>query len=126
MIDLWPLQQAIYSALTAAPATYPVFDAVPQGVHAPYIVIGEFFNENDLDLSDVSSDSALTLHGWSRQQGKQQAHAILAFIRDRLDHQTIGGAWACYAEQEDVFEDRSSTAASRLYHAVARYRIRLN
>lgn len=126
MIDLWPVQQAIYTALTANPATYPVYDAVQQGATAPYIVIGESFNESDLDLDVESSDATINIHGWSRTQGKQQAYALLAFVRARLHRKDIGGAWACYAEQEDVFEDAGRTAASRLYHAVARYRIRLN
>lgn len=126
MIDLWPIQQAVYSALTQAPATYPVYDAVPQGAAFPYIVIGEWNGSPDRDLDAPSTDAFLQLHGWSRTPGKIQAHAILEFIRGRLDGQTVGDAWACSEDFTEVLEDRASTAASRLYHAVARYRIRTN
>lgn len=126
MISLWPIQQAIYTALTANPQTYPVFDATPQDQAPPYIVIGESFNESDLDIDVESSSATINIHGWSRTKGKEQSYAIMSFIRARLHHQSIGGAWACYSEQEDVFEDRDSTPAKRLYHAVCRYRIRLN
>jgi len=126
MIDLWPLQQAIYAALTANPATYPVYDAVPQNSPAPYIVIGEVSNQDDLEISEESSDATVTIHGWSRTAGKAQSYAILSFIRARLDSEVIGGARSVTGDGEDVFEDRSSTAASRLYHAVAQYRFRLN
>lgn len=124
MIDLWPIQQAVYAALTAAPATYPVYDAVPQGAALPYIVIGAFTATPDDDIEVASVDASLTLHGWSKGHGKQEAHALLEFMRGRLDGQAIG--WACTEESADIFEDPSSTAASRVYHAFARYRVRAN
>lgn len=124
MIDLWAVQQAIYSALTTAPTTYAVYDAVPQGVNYPYIVIGEITATPDDEITDASADASFTIHGWSKGIGKKEAHALLQFIRDRLDNQPISGAWAISEESADVFEDRTSTAASRLYHAFARYRVR--
>ena len=55
------------------------------------------------------------------------ADEIKRFVRDRLDGQDLGaGAWACTEDFADVLEDPSSTAASRLYHGIARYRIRAN
>lgn len=127
MTDLWPVQQAVYSALSTAPTTYPVYDAVPQGAVYPYIAIGAFSVIPDREIGSPSSDAALTLHGWSKGAGKQQSHAILEFVRGRLDGVDIGGgAWACSEDSVEVFEDAKSTAASRLYHAVARYRIRAN
>lgn len=125
MNNLWPVQQAIYSALTTAPATYPVYDAVPQSADRPYIVIGEVDAVPDEELADSSTDAAFTIHTWSASPGKAQSYAMLEFIRARLDGQTISGAWACTEDQFDVFEDRASTAASRLYHGFARYRVRV-
>lgn len=125
MIDLFPAQQAVYEALTAAPATYPAHDAVPQGAAYPYFVIGEITALPDEELAAASADASFQIHAWSKQAGKKQVHEMLAFARARLDGQDIGGgAWACSEDFNEVFEDRSSTASSRLYHGVARYRIR--
>lgn len=127
MIDTWPIQVAIYQALTDPAGPYPVFDAVPQDAATPYIVIGEFTGQPDDDLDALSIDLSVQLHGWSRHAGKQEAHAILAFMRSRLDHQQVGaGVWGCSEDFATVVEDPDSTAASRLFHAVARYRIRAN
>jgi hypothetical protein len=127
MIDLWPVQQALYGALTAAPATYPVYDAVPQGTAFPYLVLGEITSIPDDELEAASADASFTVHAWSRNAGKKQIHAMLEFARARLDNEPLGGgAWACSEDFAEVMEDRTSTAASRLYHGVARYRVRVN
>ena len=125
MNNLWAVQQAIYAALVAIPATYPVYDAVPQGVAKPYIVIGEFVGEPDEDLAAASTDLALNLHTWSATAGKSQSHAMLDFIRLRLDGQVLGGAWAIGEDFVELMEDEGSTATARIYHGVARYRVRV-
>lgn len=124
MISLWPILQGVYAALTAAPATFPAYFAVPQGATFPYIVIGETNNLRDDDIDADSSRASVAIRGWSRQPGEEEAHEIAQFIRDRLDMQPIGSAWACYEDQTSVLEDRTSTAASRLYRAETRYIIR--
>lgn len=130
MNDLTTVQTSIYSALTGAPATYPVYDGVPQSTPAvpitkPYIVIGELTAEPDEDFSLTTTDAEINLHTWSQATSKGQSYAMLQFIRARLDGQAISGAWACTEELNEVMEDPASTPASRLYHGVARYRMRI-
>lgn len=125
MNNLAPVQTAVYGLLTAAPATYPVYDAVPQGVAKPYIVIGNFDAEPDEELATVTTDAALWLHTWSTNPGKSQTHTMLEFIRARLDNETVGGTWAFSEEFAEIMEDAASTASARLYHGVARYRARV-
>lgn len=125
MNNLAPIQTAIYAALSGAPATYPVYDAVPQGVAKPYIVIGEFTGLPDEELATATTDSTLNLHTWSASAGKSQTHAMLEFIRARLDGQTIAGAWLCSEEFTEIMEDPASTASNRIYHGVARYQVRV-
>lgn len=124
MNNLAPTQTAIYMALTAPPATYPVYDAVPQGVAKPYIVIGEWTGDWDEELQVSNTDASLGIHTWSGQHGKSQTHAMLQFVRDRLDGQPITGAWLCIEDFNEIMEDVSSTASNRLYHGIARYRVR--
>lgn len=125
MNDLTPVQTAIYSALTAAPATYPVYDPVPQAVLKPYITIGEWFADPDEELATPTTDASVNLNTWSATSGKAQSHAMLQFIRARLDGQTIAGTWSCSEENVTLLEDPGSTAAARIYHGIARYRVRV-
>jgi hypothetical protein len=130
MNNLWPVQQSIFSALSGVPATYPVYDAVPQTstglpVPKPYFVIGEFTAEPDEELAAATTDASGNLHAWSAGAGKKEVHAMLEFARARLDGQTISGAWACSEDFNEVLEDPGSTAAARIYHGVARYRLRV-
>lgn len=125
MNDLLAVQIAIVAALKAAPATYLVYAPVPQGVAKPYIAIGEFTAEPDEELQAATTDAAINVHTWSAQTALDQTHAMLQFIRARLDGQAISGAWFCSEDFNEILEDPSSTAMSRLYHGVARYRVRV-
>ena len=125
MNNLAGVQTSIYAALSGAPATYPVFDAVPQLTVKPYIVIGEYTVQPDEELATPTSDAMLNLHTWSTTSGKSQTHEMLDFIRARLDDQTISGAWLCTEDFNDILEDPSSTASARIYHGIARYRVRV-
>lgn len=127
MIATWPIQLAIDEALTTPAGPYPIFDAVPQGEPFPYIVIGEFSGTPDEDLAVKGADLSVMMHAWSGHAGKREAHQMLDFIRNRLDHADLGGGvWACTEDWSEVMEDRESTAQRRIYHAAARYRIRAN
>lgn len=126
MLNLWGIQQSVFSALTSAPATYAVYDAVPQGVAKPYIVIGEYTEEPDEDLQIVTADATLMIHTWSQTAGKKQTHDMLDFVRGRLDNQLLPGSWYSAEEFVEIMEDVGSTATVRLYHGIARYRIRVD
>lgn len=125
MIDVSPLQAAMVAALRAAPATYAIYDAVPEGASKPYVVVGEVTAVPDEELAAASADASFQVHAWSAHPGKKEAHEMLEFVRARLDHETIGTAWACTEDFAEVMEDPKSTASSRIYHGVARYRLRL-
>lgn len=126
MNDLTAVQTSIYGILTGAPATYPVYDAVSRTATRPYIVIGEITAEPDEELATATTDAAINLHTWSENVlSKAQTYAMLQFIRARLDNQTISGAWFCSEDFNEIMEDPASTADKRLYHGVARYRVRV-
>ena len=125
MNDLTTVQTSIVAALRAAPATYPIKDSVPQGLAKPYIVFGEIVADPDEELAAATTDAAINLHTWSATDDKGQTYTMLQFIRARLDGQTISGAWFCSEDMNEVMEDPASTATSRLYHGVARYRVRV-
>lgn len=125
MNNLSAIQASIFSALNSVPQTYRVYDAVPQGVLKPYIVIGEWTAEPDDELGYITTNATITLHTWSAKAGKLETHAMLQFIRERLDGQPIPATWMFNEEFVEIMEDESSTTASRLYHGVARYEVRV-
>jgi hypothetical protein len=124
MADLWPVQADVVALLKAAPATYPVYDAVPASTPKPYVVIGAWTGLPDLELDGDASNTTVALHGWSAVNGKKEAHAIRAWLLAKLNHQTVAGTWACFEEFWDILEE--STGEGRLYHLITRYRIRTN
>lgn len=125
MNDLTAVRTDMYAKLTAAPATYPVYAPVPQGVPKPYIGFGPRTALPDEELAAASTDATVQLDAWSAQSSEAQVEAMGQFIRSRLDNVTISGAWFCSEDFWEVMEDPASTAASRLYHGVARYRVRV-
>ena len=125
MNNLATVQTSIYAALNAAPQTYPVYDAVPQGVAKPYIVIGGWNADPDEELQAMTTDASVEIDTWSATNGKSQSHAMQEFVRARLDGQTISGSWLVTEDFASILEDVGSTAAARIYHGVARYRVRV-
>jgi hypothetical protein len=125
MNDLTAVRTAIYAALTGAPATYPVYDPVPQGVLKPYIAFGPENSQPDEELQAATTDAALQIDTWSALSSRAQTYAMLQFIRARLDGQTIAGSWFVSEDFNEVLEDPASTASNRIYHGVARYRVRV-
>lgn len=129
MNNLSGVQTSVYAALTTAPATYRVYDAVQQGVALPYFVIGEWTEEPGEELATVNSSATFNLHVWAgyvagqttQKTGKKEIHEMLDFARIRLDGQPVAGSWLCVEDFVEIMEDPASTAASRLYHGVARY-----
>ena len=125
MNDLTTARTDMYAKLTANPQTYPVYDPVPQGVNKPFIVFGPDTSDPDEELAVATTDAAIEIETWSATNGRAQSYAMLQFIRARLDGQTIAGAWFISEDFATVMEDATSTAAARIYHGVARYRVRV-
>lgn len=125
MNDLTAVRTAMQTLLTGAPATYPVYDPVPQGVAKPYIAFGPDTSDPDEELAVVTTDAAIEIETWSATNGRAQSYAMLQFIRARLDGVAVSGSWLCTEDFASVMEDATSTASARIYHGVARYRVRV-
>lgn len=125
MNNLATVQTSIFAALDALPKTYPVYDAVPQGVAKPYIVIGGWSADPGEELQAMTTDASVEIDTWSTQNGKSQTHAMQEFVRARLDGQTIAGSWLVTEDFASILEDPSSTASARIYHGVQRFRVRV-
>ena len=88
----WALQQAIFATLCAsgdvkdAVGDPPrVFDAVPRGTLFPYIVIGDDVESDGSTATEKGSLHALTIHVWSRAQGRRETRLAGQAVIDALD-----------------------------------------
>ncbi len=84
------LQAAIFSALTAdveltalvgAPR---IFDDVPPGTPYPYITFGQTSERDWSTSTEPGSEHTVTLHVWSKERGRRQAHRIGMALRSAL------------------------------------------
>lgn len=82
------VQVAIYQKLTNDPSVMAlvdaVYDDVPQGCDFPYITIGEDNHVSiDTDLDNYMQVS-ITIHVWSRENGRKQTKEIQGAIYNSL------------------------------------------
>lgn len=77
-----------YSALTTALGGSKVFDHVPQGEAAPYVVIGEDTLTEWDTKSKAGWEATVTIHVWDHEKaGRKSVKALLSHIHDALHQQ---------------------------------------
>jgi hypothetical protein len=87
----WALQQAIFATLCSSDAVKDavgdpprVFDCVPRGAAFPYIVIGDDKESDWSTATEAGSSHALTIHIWSRAQGRCETRLAAEAVIDTL------------------------------------------
>lgn len=121
----WPLQQAVYTALTGDVTLMAmvtgVHDHVPQGAAFPYITIGESTAIGWSVVGVSGIETTLVLHVWSRKRGHKEVKQILAEIH-RVLHDaalTVPGhalVWLRYGFSQTSLDPDGAT-----YHGIAHY-----
>ena len=128
---LTPAQSAIFTRLDAQISSAAIYDDVPglpegqPNADFPYIVIGDD-NTLPLDTDDTLGATVfVTLHVWSRYQGKKEAKAILGDIYAALNRQSVNLAATgyrftdCLFDFAEIFEERDGVTR----HGVCRYKL---
>lgn len=126
-----PVQAAIFTRLSAAVSSAAIYDDVPDMRDGqpddlyPYVVIGEDVSTAwDTDNS-TGSTVLITLHVFSRYQGKKQAKTIMAEIYTALHRQAANLSATgydfidCLLDFSQVLDE--DDGATR--HGVCRYRV---
>jgi hypothetical protein len=90
---LWPLQEAVYSRVTADAAFMGLvtgfFDEVPEGQPYPYVSFGSITEVVDDAHNARGLAANLVLHIWSAYRGFREAAEILAALDAVLDRQPL-------------------------------------
>ena len=80
------LADAALADLLAGPKVY---DEVPRGAEAPYVVFGDCTCRDNGTVSDAAHRTEMTLQVWSRHGGTHEALAIGDALSDALDDVTL-------------------------------------
>jgi hypothetical protein len=120
----WALQQAIFATLASSSAVTDavgdrIYDAVPRGSAFPYIVIGDDHETDWSTATEPGSAHALTIHIWSRAQGRRETRLAAEAVADALNgaalaidgHTLIDLRWL---ESESLRESDGETVHAQL------------
>ena len=132
------LQAAIFAALAGddqltailgtdtrtTPPRAKVYDTIPSGTPAPYVVIGD---ETAIDAGASLKDGqehTLTLHVWTEDQSSRSCKAIQARVRAVLHEARLTlSAGRCTLVRQD-YKDTSRDPDGVSWHGVMRFRAR--
>lgn len=84
------LQQCVFSTLGAAPDVMAllgaprIYDQVPQPAVYPYVSFGQSLVRDSSTGTEAADEHMLTLHIWSRAEGRKEAHELIAAVRAAL------------------------------------------
>lgn len=126
------LQKAVHARLTGFSGMPDVYDHVPQvadsGSNAPfpYLTIGDDLHiPFDTDDS-VGSESTITIHSWSRSEGRAEVKSIQALIREALQRFELDvDGFALVTVEFDSSESFMDPDAETR-HGVSRFRVLLD
>lgn len=128
-----PLQLALFSRLTAGLSPVKVYDSPPNQPDGlsnsdfPYVVIGDdTFAPFDTDTS-IGNSCTVTLHVWSRYNGKKETKTIMGSIFQLLHRQASSLSASGYNFIDCLFEfgEVIEEIDGKTRHGVCRYRILL-
>lgn len=124
----WSLQQSIYETLrndldlTTLLGGQDIFDDVPRAARFPYLTLGQ---STIRDWSGTGLDGAehlLTLHVWSRANGRKEVYEILDVLRGLLNDASlglVGYRLICLSHQ---FSEARREPDGETYHGLIRFR----
>jgi hypothetical protein len=83
----WALQRAVFtalatdSALVALLGAARIYDDVPQRAELPYVTFGQATTRDWSTGDTAGEEHQLTLHVWSRADGRRETHEVAAAVR---------------------------------------------
>lgn len=128
----WPLQQAVYSALTGASAVTAllasasaVYNHVPQDSAFPYITFGVDTAADWGTKTEQGQAHTLDVHVWSRYRGTKEARQVLAAVYGVLHEQpgALSVSGHTVVEVRYRFSRVVRDPDGLTYHGVAQYQV---
>ncbi len=99
-----------------------VYDRPPRGTRPPYVTIGEIESRDRNTFDARGEQHTLTLHVWSEQGGRRQAHEIVGRMDALLDDAPLAPDGHRLVELRTVFRTVVRMRDGRLFHGILRLR----
>jgi len=122
------LQKSIFGALTgeagllAALGGPRIYDHVPTNVAFPYVTFGRTSVFDWSTSTESGTEHLFTLHVWSKAKGKDEVHALMERIRERLhDGQLVIDGFDLVNLRLEFVEARFNDDLA-VYHGMLRFR----
>jgi hypothetical protein len=123
------LQSAIVTALRSDAALVAltdgesrVFDDVPPRTPYPYITIGQTVERDWSTGSEAGHEHTVTLHVWSRANGRRQVHQIAAAVRQRLHNAGLDVTGHRLVNLRHEFTEARRDGDGETYRGLVRFR----
>jgi hypothetical protein len=124
----WALQQSIHAAVSSdatllgllgAPRIY---DDVPQRSDFPYLTLGQSTLRDWSTGGEEGDEHLLTLHVWSRANGRKETHEIMSALRSALHDRALALSGHRLVNLRHEFSDARREPDGETYHGVVRLR----
>jgi Protein of unknown function (DUF3168) len=122
------LQAAIFAALTANAdvtalvGTARIFDDVPPNTPYPYVTFGQTTERDWSTSTEPGSEHTLTLHVWSKERGRRQAHRIGVALRAALVDTPLILVGHRLINLRHEFSETRREGDGETYRAIVRFR----
>jgi Protein of unknown function (DUF3168) len=124
----WALQRAIHETLTTDAAVLAalggarVHDDVPRGAELPYVTVGQSSARDWSTGTDDGEEHTLTLHVWSRANGRRQVQEIMAVVRAALNQAGLSLSGHRLVNLRQEFAEARRDPDGETYHGMLRFR----
>lgn len=125
----WALQTAVYDRLTSAAGVTgllggpKVYDEVPRAAEFPYLTIGQSSARDWSTGGEDGEEHTLTLHVWSRANGRRQVQEIMGTVRAALHDAALSlTGYRLVNLRQEFCEARRDNDDGETYHGLMRFR----
>ena len=124
----WSLQRAIYDALLVDAAVIGllgaprIFDDVPQRSAFPYVTLGQSTVRDWSTGTEAGEEHLLTLHVWSRADGRRETHELMSALRTALHGQPLPLDGHRLVNLRHELSEARREPDGETYHGIVRFR----
>jgi hypothetical protein len=126
--ESWAIQRGIYQALvnstdvTTLLGGARIYDDSPQAANLPFVSLGQSELRDWSTGTEDGAEHLLTLHVWSRADGKKQVHEIIEAIRGVLHDQHLMLPDHQLVNLRHEFSEARPDPDGDNFHGIVRYR----
>jgi len=124
----WELQKALFGKLTGDTAVTgllggaKIYDDVPRDTDFPYLTFGQSVERDWSTGSEEGREHLVSLHVWSRLNGRKEVLEIAEAIQATLHDQTLIISGNRLVNFRHEFSDARREPDGETYHGVVRFR----